>query len=100
MRLKDPLKQKALLKGLAQLSEEGATQIFRPLDSNALILGAVGLLQFEVVVYRLKNEYNVKCIYEPINVVTARWVVCEDKSMLETFKREQSRNLAYVVVST
>ena len=95
VRLKDPLKQKALLKGLVQLSEEGATQLFRPLDSNVLILGAGGLLQFDVVVYRLENEYNVKCIYEPINIVTARWVVCEDKSMLETFKREQSRNLAY-----
>ena len=95
VRLKDPLRQKALLKGLAQLSEEGATQLFRPLGSNELILGAVGLLQFDVVVYRLENEYNVKCIYEPLNVVTARWVICEDKSMLETFKREQSRNLAY-----
>ncbi|AAO90345.1 peptide chain release factor 3 [Coxiella burnetii] len=95
VRLKDPLKQKALLKGLTQLSEEGATQLFRPLDSNELILGAVGLLQFDVVAYRLENEYNVKCVYESVNVVTARWVICDDKAVLERFNQEQSRNLAY-----
>ena len=57
-RLKDPLKMKQLQKGLAQLSEEGATQFFRPLMSNDLILGAVGVLQFDVVAYRLKDEYS------------------------------------------
>ena len=95
VRLKDPLKQKALLKGLTQLSEEGATQLFRPIDSNKLILGAVGLLQFDVVTYRLENEYNVKCVYEAVNVATARWIFCENKNVLEEFKKEASRNLAY-----
>lgn len=95
VRLKDPLKQKALLQGLTQLSEEGATQLFRLIDSNELILGAVGLLQFDVVAYRLENEYNVKCVYEAVNVATACWIVCNDKNVLETFKKEQSRNLAY-----
>lgn len=57
--LGDPLKLKQLQKGLTQLSEEGATQFFRPLMSNDLILGAVGMLQFDVVAYRLKNEYGV-----------------------------------------
>jgi len=94
VRLKDPLKQKALLKGLVQLSEEGATQIFRPLSSNELILGAVGVLQFDVVAYRLKNEYKVQCIYESVNTVAARWIHCHDKKMLEEFKKEQERNLA------
>src|SRR5690554_3026846 len=60
IRLKDPLKQKQLLKGLVQLSEEGAVQVFRPLISNDLIVGAVGVLQFDVVVHRLKSEYNVE----------------------------------------
>lgn len=60
-----------------------------------LILGAVGLLQFDVVAYRLENEYNVKCVYESVNVVTARWVICDDKAVLERFNQEQSRNLAY-----
>lgn len=94
IRLKDPLKQKQLLKGLVQLSEEGAVQLFRPLDNNDLIVGAVGVLQFEVVVGRLKSEYNVEAIYEAINVSTARWVYCSDERKLEDFRRKCSVNLA------
>lgn len=94
VRLKDPLKAKALLKGLTQLSEEGATQIFRPLNSNDLILGAVGVLQFDVVAYRLKHEYNVECAYENINVFSARWVKCADNKKLEEFKNKVFDNLA------
>ena len=94
VRLKDPLKNKALLKGLQQLSEEGATQLFRPLDNNDLILGAVGVLQFDVVVHRLKGEYNVECVYEPVQVHTARWVYCDDDRKLEEFKKKASINLA------
>lgn len=94
VRLKDPLKSKALLKGLLQLSEEGATQVFRPILSNDLILGAVGTLQFDVVAYRLQNEYSVNSVYENVNVVTARWVRCDDDKILEQFKQEQQRNLA------
>ena len=94
VRLMDPLKQKALLKGLIQLSEEGATQIFRPLHNNDIILGAVGVLQFDVVAYRLQDEYNVQCKYENIDTVTARWIHCSDKNKLENFKRECERYLA------
>lgn len=94
VRLKDPLKQKALLKGLIQLSEEGATQLFRPIDSNELILGAVGVLQFDVVAYRLQHEYNVHCVYDSVSVATARWVHCDDTKTLEAFKQQQRRNLA------
>lgn len=94
IRLKDPLKQKQLLKGLVQLSEEGAVQVFRPIDSNDLIVGAVGILQFEVVVGRLKSEYKVEAIYESISVSTARWVYCDDERKLEEFRRKCSSNLA------
>lgn len=94
IRLKDPLKQKQLLKGLIQLSEEGAVQLFRPLDNNDLIVGAVGILQFDVVVQRLKSEYNVEAIYEAINVATARWVSCEDEKKFDEFRRKCSTNLA------
>lgn len=94
VRLKDPLKQKALHKGLMQLSEEGATQLFRPLKNNELILGVVGVLQFDVVAHRLKHEYNVDCVYEAVNTVAARWVTAEDAVLLESFKVEQSRYLA------
>jgi len=93
-RLRDPLKLKQLQKGLAQLSEEGATQFFRPLMSNDLILGAVGTLQFDVVAYRLKDEYGVDASFEPIGVVTARWVHCDDARMLEEFRDKNAMNLA------
>ncbi len=94
IRLKDPLKQKQLLKGLVQLSEEGAVQVFRPLINNDLIVGAVGVLQFDVVVSRLKSEYNVEAIYENVNVATARWVECADVKKFEEFKRKNEQNLA------
>jgi peptide chain release factor 3 len=76
--LKDPLRMKALQKGLDQLCEEGATQLFRPLKNNDLILGAVGILQFDVVAHRLRDEYGVDCRFESVNVATARWVECPD----------------------
>lgn len=93
-RLRDPLKLKQLQKGLAQLSEEGATQFFRPLMSNDLILGAVGVLQFDVVAYRLKDEYGVDAIFEPVAVTTARWIECADPKKLEEFREKNAANLA------
>ena len=92
--LKDPLKSKQLLKGLQQLSEEGATQLFRPMKNNDLILGAVGVLQFDVVAQRLKDEYKVDCMFEAVTVSTARWVECDDEKMLDEFKRKAADNLA------
>lgn len=93
-RLRDPLKLKQLQKGLAQLSEEGATQFFRPLMSNDLILGAVGVLQFDVVAYRLKDEYGVDAIFEPVTVATARWIKCDDAKKLEEFREKNATNLS------
>jgi peptide chain release factor 3 len=72
--LRNPLKLKQLQKGLQQLAEEGATQLFRPLGSNDLILGAVGALQFDVVAHRLEFEYGVDAVFEPCAVATARWI--------------------------
>jgi peptide chain release factor 3 len=92
--LRDPLKMKALQKGLIQLCEEGATQLYRPLNNNDLILGAVGVLQFEVVKHRLMDEYSVDCSFEAVNVTTARWVECDEKKELEKFKDRMSNNLA------
>ena len=93
-RLRDPLRLKQLQKGLQQLCEEGATQLFRPLDSNDLILGAVGVLQFDVAAHRLKAEYNVDCQFEAVNVNTARWVSCDDGKRFEEFKHKAQANLA------
>jgi peptide chain release factor 3 len=92
--LKDPLKAKALNKGLAQLCEEGATQLFKPLRNNELILGAVGLLQFDVVAFRLKEEYGVDCVFDSIPVATARWVEGDDPKRLQEFRDKAFENLA------
>ncbi|CAA6822757.1 MAG: Peptide chain release factor 3 [uncultured Thiotrichaceae bacterium] len=92
--LKDPLKMKQLQKGLMQLCEEGATQLYRPLTNNNLILGAVGVLQFDVVAHRLKAEYNVDCMFEAVNVQTARWIACDDEKKLQQFKDKVENNLA------
>ncbi len=92
--LKDPLKMKALQKGLSQLCEEGATQLFKPQRNHDLILGAVGPLQFEVVAFRLQDEYAVTCVFEPVNVQTVRWVDAADPRKLEEFRARAFEHLA------
>jgi len=92
--LKDPLRMKALAKGLAQLCEEGATQLFRPVRNADLILGAVGQLQFEVVAFRLADEYSVQCAFENISVHTVRWVSALDARKFEEFVTKAHDNLA------
>lgn len=94
VRLRDPLRAKALNKGLVQLSEEGATQVFKPLTNNDIILGAVGNLQFDVVAHRLRYEYGVECAFESVPVTTARWVECQDAKTEEEFRHKASANLA------
>jgi peptide chain release factor 3 len=92
--LRDPLKLKALQKGLAQLCEEGATQLFRPLIGNELILGAVGPLQFEVAAFRLRDEYGVEAAFENVGVVAARWVRCDDAAHLDEFAKKLGTSVA------
>ncbi len=92
--LNDPMRSKALQKGLAQLCEEGATQLFKPLRGNELILGAVGPLQFDVVAHRLRTEYGVDCAFENAGVATARWVRCADTRRFEEFQRKAHEHLA------
>jgi peptide chain release factor 3 len=83
-----------LHKGLDQLSEEGATQVFRPLEGNDVVLGAVGVLQFDVAAHRLRHEYGVDCTFEAVAVATARWVICDDSVVLREFTRRASAYLA------
>jgi peptide chain release factor 3 len=92
--LRDPMRMKALQKGLDQLCEEGATQVFRPLRNNDLILGAVGMLQFDVVAFRLQDEYGVQASWDNVNVYTARWIYCEDAKKLAEFRAKAHDNLA------
>jgi peptide chain release factor 3 len=77
-RIKNPMKMKQLQIGLKQLAEEGAAQLFKPLLTNDLILGAVGMLQFEVVSHRLEHEYGVEMTFEPYDCYTARWLRGKD----------------------
>ncbi|MDD2685383.1 MAG: peptide chain release factor 3 [Gallionella sp.] len=93
-RLRDPMKAKQLEKGLRQLGEEGAVQVFAPLLDNALLIGAVGQLQFEVVEHRLKAEYGVDAVFERAGIHTARWVTCADTNHLNEFVKANQGRLA------
>jgi peptide chain release factor 3 len=93
-RPRDPFKTKQLAKGLQELGEEGAIQVFQNVQSNTLLLGAVGQLQFEVVAARLASEYKVDALYDPANISTARWLTFPDDNARRNFEREQSSSLA------
>ena len=93
VRPRDPLKSKQLDKGLRQLSEEGAAQVFFPLQSNDIIVGAVGVLQFDLVAFRLDSEYRADCIFEPAKVATVRWLTGEADALTQ-FKNKNADRLA------
>ena len=76
--------------GLQQLGEEGAVQVFKPVNNSDLVLGAVGVLQFEVVASRLLNEYGVDAVFEGTSISSARWVSCEDKKMMAEFEKSSA----------
>ena len=94
------MKMKALQKGLQQLSEEGSTQVFAPLNSTDLIVGAVGQLQFDVVAHRLKDEYKVDALYEPVNIYTARWLDADEPRKLEEFAEKHRTTCRRTVAVT
>jgi peptide chain release factor 3 len=94
VRIRNPLKVKQLHKGLQQLGEEGAVQVFKPMDGGDLVLGAVGVLQFDVVASRLLGEYSVDAMFEGTSITSARWVTCDDKKILADFEKALSHNLS------
>ena len=96
VRQMDTMKRKQFIKGISQIAQEGAIQIFQEFNTGMeeIIVGVVGVLQFDVVVSRLKSEYNVEAIYESVNVATARWVECTDAKKFEEFKRKNEVQLA------
>lgn len=94
VQLEDPFRRKHLSKGLHQLSEEGAVQMFRPLLGNSFLIGAVGVLQFDVTLARLENEYGVEAHLTPVDYAYCRWVGCEDPDRLREFKKKHESDLA------
>jgi peptide chain release factor 3 len=96
--LADPMRNKQLRTGLAQLGEEGAIQVFRPAAGGPLLLGAIGQLQLEVVAHRLKHEYGVDARLSPTKYRYARWVTCEDERELKRFIDSNAHRVAYDVV--
>src|SRR5471032_1061954 len=95
VRIRNPLKIKQLHKGLQQLGEEGAVQVFKPVQGGELVLGAVGVLQFEVVASRLMNEYGVDAVFEGTSISSARWISSDDKKALSDFEDALGHNVAY-----
>jgi peptide chain release factor 3 len=87
-RPRDPFKSKQLQKGLRELGEEGAIQVFETRLGNSLLLGAVGQLQFEVVAARLASEYKVDALYDPASISTARWLSFPDDATRKNFENE------------
>ncbi len=92
----DPMKTKQLQKGIDQLMDEGVAQLFVNQFNGRKIIGTVGQLQFEVIQYRLENEYNAKCRWEPISLYKACWIECEPgyESELEEFKKRKYQYMA------
>ena len=88
-RPRDPFKAKQLQKGLKELGEEGAVQVFDPGTGNTILLGAVGPLQFEIVAQRLKSEYKVDAVYDAANIYAARWVTYPDDAMRRRFENAE-----------
>ena len=90
----DPMKTKQLEKGINQLMDEGVAQLFVNQFNNRKIIGTVGQLQFEVIQYRLENEYNAKCKWEPISLYKACWIESDDEAELEAFKKRKYQYMA------
>ena len=90
----DPMKSKQLSKGIDQLMDEGVAQMFVNQFNNRKIIGTVGQLQFEVIQYRLENEYNAKCRWEPIHLYKACWIESDDDAELDNFKKRKYQYMA------
>ncbi len=90
----DPMKSKQLNKGIEQLMDEGVAQLFVNQFNNRKIIGTVGQLQFEVIQYRLENEYNAKCRWEPVHLYKACWIEADNQQELENFKKRKYQYMA------
>ncbi|HNM34693.1 MAG TPA: peptide chain release factor 3 [Chitinophagaceae bacterium] len=89
---KDPMKTKQLEKGIQQLTDEGVAQLFTQFGGNKKIIGCVGELQFEVIQYRLLQEYGAACEFRVLPFYKACWLTSKDKQKLEDFLRFKQQN--------
>lgn len=104
LRNDDPMKSKQLDKGIKQLMDEGVAQLFIQQPGNRKIVGTVGQLQFDVILYRLQHEYGAKCSFTPINYHKACWFTSEEKAELDKFMkakvgsivRDKDENLVFL----
>lgn len=90
----DAMKSKQLEKGLKQLMDEGVAQMFTYDMGARKVVGTVGVLQFEVIQYRLKNEYGATCKFEPSNLYKACWFDSKDDKKLKEFVDSKQRHIA------
>ncbi len=90
----DPMKTKQLAKGIDQLMDEGVAQMFVNQFNGRKLIGTVGQLQFEVIQYRLENEYNARCRWEPVSLYKACWIESDDEEELEAFKKRKYQYMA------
>jgi peptide chain release factor 3 len=90
----DPMKAKQFQKGLEQLMNEGVAQLFVNQFNGRKIVGTVGQLQFEVIQYRLENEYNAKCRWEPVHLYKACWIESDNEQELDNFKKRKYQYMA------
>jgi peptide chain release factor 3 len=90
----DAMKSKQLEKGLNQLMDEGVAQLFTYEMGSRKVVGTVGALQFEVLQYRLQNEYGAKVSFQPMNIYKACWIHSDDKNQLDAFIKDKYRHIA------
>ncbi len=94
VRLSDTMRVKQMRQGLMDLAEEGLVQIFKPQIGSNWIVGVVGVLQLDVVVDRLRNEYSTEIGFEAAPFSTARWIECDDELKLRKFLESNPSSVA------
>jgi peptide chain release factor 3 len=92
--VRDPMKAKHMRKALESLAEEGVTQLFRPTIGADMIVGAVGPLQFDVLVERIAAEYGLNAVFEQAPFQAARWIAADKAADLEAFAERNKMGMA------
>ena len=89
------MKTKQLEKGIRQLTDEGVAQLFIQSLGNRKIVGTVGELQFEVIQFRLREEYGASCEFRPLDYYKACWITSDNKDQMDKFFTVKTTGIAY-----